>query len=67
MFCPGTNPRILPLREVWAGLEPSKPRPVPAPLVVTPLEPVVGMEVLLSAEMLDWVVLLKPRPPEAAA
>lgn len=66
-FCPGTRPRILPLKELWAGLEPSRPSPVPAPLVVTPLEPEVGMEVLLSTEMLDWVVLLRPKPPDAAA
>lgn len=66
-FCPGTRPRMLPLREPCAGLEPSSPRPVPAPLVVTPLEPEVVMEVLLSAEMLDWVVPLRPSPPEAAA
>lgn len=65
-LCPGTKPKILPLSELWAGLEPSKPSPVPAPLVVTPLEPEVGMEVL-STEMLDCVVLLKPRPPDAAA
>lgn len=44
---------MLPLSELWAGLEPSNPSPVPAPLVVTPLEPEVGMEVLLSTEMLD--------------
>lgn len=58
---------MLPLSELWAGLEPSRPRPVPAPLVVTPLEPEVEMEVLLSAEMLDWVLLLlRDRPPAAA-
>lgn len=58
---------MLPLRELWAGLVPSKPRPVPAPLVVAPLEPDVEIEVLLSDAMLDWVLLLRPRPPDAAA
>lgn len=58
---------MLPLRELWAGLVPSKPRPVPAPLVVAPLEPDVGIEVLLSDAMLDWVLLLRPKPPDAAA
>ena len=53
IFCPGTKLRILALKELWAGLEPSKPSPNPAPLVVTPLEPEGGMEVLLSAEMMD--------------
>ena len=67
MFCPGTRPRMLPVREPCAGLEPSKLRPVPAPLVVTPLEPEVGMEVLLSTETLDKAVPLRPRPPDAAA
>lgn len=59
---------MLPLRELWAGLVPSKPRPVPAPLVVAPLEPDVGMEVLLSDAMPDWLPpLLRPKPPDAAA
>lgn len=66
-FWPGTRPKMLPLSELWPGLEPSKPSPVPAPLVVTPLEPEVGMEVLFSAEMLDWALLLRDRPPAAAA
>lgn len=66
-FCPGTRPRMLLLSELWAGLEPSRPSPVPAPLVVTPLEPEVVMEVLLSDEILDWVVPLRPKPPAAAA
>lgn len=66
-FWPGTRPRMLLLSELWAGLEPRRPSPVPAPLVVTPLEPEVGMEVLFSAEMLDWVLLLRDRPPAAAA
>lgn len=48
-------------------MDASRPRPPTAPLVVTPLEPEVGMEVLLSTEMLDWVLPLKPKPPDAAA
>lgn len=58
---------MLELRELWAGLVPSKPRPVPAPLVVAPLEPDVGIEVLPSDAMLDWVLLFSPKPPDAAA
>lgn len=58
---------MLPLKELWAGLVPSKPKPVPAPLVVAPLELDVGIEVLLSDEMLDWVLLFRPKPPDAAA
>lgn len=63
-LCPGTSPRMLLLREPCAGLEPNSPRPAPVPLVVAPLE--VGMEVL-STEILDCVVLFRPRAPEAAA
>ena len=67
-FCPGTRPRRPPLRGPCAGLEPSKLRPAPEPLVVTPLEPEVGMEGLLSMETLDRPPpLLRPRPPDAAA
>lgn len=52
-LCPGTRPRMLPVRELWFGLEPSKLSPDPAPLVVTPLELELEMEVLLSDKMLD--------------
>lgn len=65
--CPETRPRILPLKELWDELGQGRPSPVPAPLVVTPLEPEVEMEVLPSTELLDWVVLLRPKPPDAAA